>query len=488
MAAADRAAVTAGATTQALMERAGEAVASAALARSPTGSMVVLCGPGDNGGDGYVAARLLKQQGIDVAVEALAPPGSTAAAVAAKRWSGPTGPFGERASRCDLVIDALFGAGLNRRLPPEAARLARNLERAKVPVLAVDVPSGLSGDTGAPYWRRMLQGGGDRDLPPSQARACVAARPGVVRRNAGRGHRAWRVRCEPVREPTIPMARHSSPTGCLRAQAQPWFIGRGQRRSLVDGRGATGCASRPEDRRAGLVIAALPPRGAPDQRFAHLEAIMLRGFETEAELEMAASDVEAAVIGPAAGVTEATLSNVLALARTGAALVLDADALTVFRDEPEELFSVLDRDDVLTPHSWRVRARVSGLAGFLPGAGDGRPVGGGQGSGRRAAQRARHGDRRAGRTGRGEPQRRAVVGHGRVGRCLGRLHRRPSGARHGKLLRGVRRGLDSRLPGGRGASERAWISEDLPPAFAPRVLKELRGESSSMIQRQRTEP
>ncbi|MGO8608921.1 NAD(P)H-hydrate dehydratase, partial [Rhizobium johnstonii] len=77
---------------------------------------------------------------------------------------------------------------------------------------------------------------------------------------------------------------------------------------------------------------------------------MLRGFDTEAELEQLAADVDAAVIGPAAGVTENTLVNVLALARTGAALVLDADAITVFRDDPEELFSVLDVDDVLTPH------------------------------------------------------------------------------------------------------------------------------------------
>jgi hydroxyethylthiazole kinase-like uncharacterized protein yjeF len=83
---------------------------------------------------------------------------------------------------------------------------------------------------------------------------------------------------------------------------------------------------------------------------AHLEAVMLRPFETDLELEQAAADVDAAVVGPAAGVTETTLLNVLALARTGAALILDADAITVFRDDPEELFSVLDRDDVLTPH------------------------------------------------------------------------------------------------------------------------------------------
>ncbi len=153
MADADRAAVAAGATTQTLMERAGEAVARAALNHTANGSITVLCGPGDNGGDGYVAARLLKQHGIDVVVEALAPPSSGAASAAAKQWPGPTGSFGERAGGSDLVIDALFGAGLNRPLPAEAARQAMDQERANVPVLAVDLQSGLSGDTAAPLGR-----------------------------------------------------------------------------------------------------------------------------------------------------------------------------------------------------------------------------------------------------------------------------------------------------------------------------------------------
>jgi hydroxyethylthiazole kinase-like uncharacterized protein yjeF len=108
-------------------------------------------------------------------------------------------------------------------------------------------------------------------------------------------------------------------------------------------------------------VTLLSPPDALAVNAAHLEAIMLRPFETETELEAVASDVEAAVIGPAAGVTEATLSNVLALARTGAALVVDADALSVFRDEPDELFQILDRDDVLTPHAGEFERVFPGL-------------------------------------------------------------------------------------------------------------------------------
>jgi len=100
---------------------------------------------------------------------------------------------------------------------------------------------------------------------------------------------------------------------------------------------------------AGLVTLLSPP-DALLVNAAHLEAVMLRPFETELDIEAAGSDADCAIIGPAAGVTDVTLSNVLALARTGAALVIDADALSVFRDDPAELFTILDRDDVLTPH------------------------------------------------------------------------------------------------------------------------------------------
>jgi hydroxyethylthiazole kinase-like uncharacterized protein yjeF len=116
---------------------------------------------------------------------------------------------------------------------------------------------------------------------------------------------------------------------------------------------------------AGLVTLFSPP-DALAANAAHLEAVMLRGFETDLELEQGAGQADAAVIGPAAGVSETTLLNVLALARTGAALVLDADAITVFRDDPEELFSLLDRDDVLTPHPGEFDRLFPGLLAGSP--------------------------------------------------------------------------------------------------------------------------
>jgi hydroxyethylthiazole kinase-like uncharacterized protein yjeF len=142
---ADRLAAEAGITN--LMENAGRAVARAIRARIRPCRTLVLCGPGSNGGDGYVAARLLAQAGWPVTLAATAAPKrGTESAAAAALWRGPTARFGARAvSRAELVIDAVFGAGLSRDVDGVTAETLRAARR----VVAVDVPSGLDGATGA---------------------------------------------------------------------------------------------------------------------------------------------------------------------------------------------------------------------------------------------------------------------------------------------------------------------------------------------------
>ncbi len=150
MTAADAAAARAGVPGAMLMQAAGRAVARAAQRFDPCRTLV-LCGPGNNGGDGYVAARLLAQQGWPVCVAALRPPrtGSDAHA-AAMRWHGPIVPFNPaEATRAELVIDAVFGAGLSALIPDDVADTLAAARR----VLAVDVPSGLDGATGQPRGR-----------------------------------------------------------------------------------------------------------------------------------------------------------------------------------------------------------------------------------------------------------------------------------------------------------------------------------------------
>lgn len=111
---------------------------------------------------------------------------------------------------------------------------------------------------------------------------------------------------------------------------------------------------------AGLVKVFCPPDAAAVLAPV-LEAVMLAAFSSPEQLERLASPMDAVVIGPAAGLTEATATNVAALARTGAALVIDADALTLFRERPGDLFACLDRDDVLTPHEGEFERLFPGL-------------------------------------------------------------------------------------------------------------------------------
>lgn len=149
MAEADRAAIAAGHSGLALMRAAAGAVARAVRRRFRPCRVLVLAGPGNNGGDGYGAARLLEQAGWPVAVAPLAAPrpGTDAATVAAE-WRGPVVPLdATEIGRAGLVIDALFGAGIARPLAPDLAALLRGVA---APLVAVDVPSGLDGATGQP--------------------------------------------------------------------------------------------------------------------------------------------------------------------------------------------------------------------------------------------------------------------------------------------------------------------------------------------------
>ncbi len=148
MAKVDAAAPGLGVPGTTLMANAGRAVARAIQARFRPCRTLVLCGPGNNGGDGYVVARMLAQQGWPITVAALAPPreGSDAA-WAASGWRGPNVPFApEEAARPSLVVDAVFGAGLSRDLDPKVIAVLRAARR----LVAVDVPSGLDGATGLP--------------------------------------------------------------------------------------------------------------------------------------------------------------------------------------------------------------------------------------------------------------------------------------------------------------------------------------------------
>ncbi|ODT63016.1 MAG: bifunctional ADP-dependent (S)-NAD(P)H-hydrate dehydratase/NAD(P)H-hydrate epimerase [Phenylobacterium sp. SCN 69-14] len=357
IAAADRAAIAAGTPGRDLMERAGAAVADAIIERFTPRPVCVLCGPGNNGGDGYVVARLLAERGWPVEVRALAAPASPDARAAALAWGGEPAPF-EAPLQARLYVDALFGAGLSKPLSGEAAAVAAELAGQPERVVAIDVPSGLPGDTGAPEGPVVVA---SLTVTFHAKKPAHVLYPGhdlcgeVVVADIGLG-------------PTASLMTENGPEAWL--AHFPWPTSGSHKHArgrlvVVSGEawstGAARLSARAGLRMGAGLVTILSPSEALAVNAAHLEAVMLKGFDTEAELEQAAADVDAAIIGPAAGVTENTLVNVMALARTGAALVIDADAITVFRDDPEELFSVLDVDDVLTPHPGEFERVFPGL-------------------------------------------------------------------------------------------------------------------------------
>ncbi len=366
MTAADRETIASGVAGITLMHRAGQAVAEAIMSRWSSRDTVVLCGPGNNGGDGFVVARELSAAGWPVRLALYGDRDRLHgdAALAAAEWTGPIEPLVPRSlNGAALIVDALFGAGLSKRLDAVVAETLRVAETSGAVLVAVDLPSGLSGDLGQP-----LGYAPKTDLTVTFHRKKIAhtLEPG-------------RKLCGQIVVADIGVT--SAPTTLVENHPDQWAgripwpetsshkHARG-RLIVISGEmwstGAARLASRAGLRIGAGLVTLLSPPDALAVNAGHLEAVMLRPFDTDMELEAAAGQADAAIIGPAAGVNEATVSNLFALARTGAALVIDADALTAFRDDPAELFSVLDRDDVLTPHVGEFERVFPGLLKSSP--------------------------------------------------------------------------------------------------------------------------
>lgn len=355
MARADAAAIAAGVPGDRLMESAGRAIARAAMRRFRPCRTLVLAGPGNNGGDGYVAARLLEQAGWPVAVAALAPPAPGGdAAGAASRWRGPVLPFApEAAARAGLVVDAVFGAGLAR---PVEGLVAETLAASGGPVLAVDVPSGLDGATGqvrgfAPraaltvtFFRlkpghlllpgRALCGKlllADIGLPASVLEtvrpACWEAAPGL-----------WWL-------PAPGLAAHKYSRGLVTVLAGAGMTGAA--RLVAAGARRAG---------AGLVTLLAPDRASADVLRAGEPGLIV----TEATLESLLADPRRGtwVVGPGLPPAPATLAAFDAILAAGRQVVADAGLLAAAAGMPGRLGGAA----VLTPHEGEF-ARLFGPPG-----------------------------------------------------------------------------------------------------------------------------
>lgn len=372
MAEADRLAAAAGVPSLTLMENAGRAVADAAAAFNPRGHVVVLCGPGNNGGDGFAAAWCLKDRGCEVRVALLGARDrlkGDAAAMAA-RWKGGVAAASPKClAGAGLIVDALFGAGLSRPLDGEARAIVEAANASGLPILAVDVPSGLSGDLGRP-----IEGQGGVCVRATRTVTFFCKKPGHLlmpgRRFCGETTVADIGIPPSVLETIRPRTFENVPA--LWRRLYPWPKPEGHKYSrghavVVTGpahaTGAARLAARGALRvGAGLASVASPP-GAVAVNAAHLTAIMVKPFDGAKGLSRLLSDkrLNAVAIGPGCGVGEGTQDLVAAVLGSGAASVLDADALTSFAENPSGLFGQLHERVVLTPHEGEFERLFPGL-------------------------------------------------------------------------------------------------------------------------------
>ncbi len=374
MARADALTIESGTPGWELMKRAGAAVAEAARRVSPSAQrFLVLCGPGNNGGDGYVAAKLLADSGHPVIVARLGPEpsGTGDAARAAAAWAGPVAAVEDvDPADTDVIVDALFGAGLTRDLSGPTRRCVEAVNASGRPVLAVDLPSGIDGATGAvrgtavnaattvTFAARKL----GHLLMPGRSHcgpvtvADIGISEAILRRVApntfANGPRLWSAFLprpsldshKYKRGHTLAVAGGATRTGAARLAAM----------------GALRIGS-------GLVTLACPPE-ALGVAAAHLTAVMLRGCDGPEGLAAILRDARfnAVVLGPALGVNAATRAMIAAAISSTRGVVLDADAISSLEGHSEALAGAFTGTrTILTPHDGEFSRIMAGRTDIL---------------------------------------------------------------------------------------------------------------------------
>lgn len=355
---ADALAIAGGISGVALMAAAGRAVADAAMALvAPGANVVVLCGPGNNGGDGYIAARALAAAGYRVRVAGLVPAGGLTgdAAEAAAGWSGPVLALEPSVvGAADLVIDGVFGAGLSRPVDGLVAETLHAAAGLGAPVVAVDVPSGVCGATGqirgfacpavvTVTFFRLKPG---HLLYPGRGLCgrVVLADIGIPDRVLGAlGVATWQNTPDLWRPhwPAMAPETHKYRRGSVAVLSH-----------AAEKTGAQRLAARAALRiGAGLVTIIASPEAAAIHR-AHVNAVMVRAVADPRDGAGALSAARAATVvaGPGLGLDHSArecLATALAAAQRA---VLDADAITLMAADPPAAFATLPAVSVLTPH------------------------------------------------------------------------------------------------------------------------------------------
>ncbi|WP_394689635.1 NAD(P)H-hydrate dehydratase [Hoeflea sp.] len=366
----DAAAVASGLDGYGLMQAAGAHVAACVLSCFPgIQRAVVLCGPGNNGGDGHVAARLLSASGVPVVRYGVSPNAGGDAARADAECALPLRRLDEwKPEAGDVIVDALFGAGLDRPVGPEIAVVIDRVTAAGIPVVSVDLPSGLSGRTGeptGPCFRasrtvtfaalkpgHLLMPG--RDLC-GDVELCDI---GIPKRLITAGDAVWRNHkgLYLPHLPTMSTQQHKYSRGHLVVFSGPLISGGAARLAAMAGLHAG----------AGLVSLATPP-GAVMAQATHLTAVMQRSIGDAETLLKWLEDgrLTGFVLGPGFGDIEKARTYCALLAQSGRPVVLDADGLTAFAGGVDELGKLFGGGVrlMVTPHEGEFRRLFPGLAG-----------------------------------------------------------------------------------------------------------------------------
>jgi NAD(P)H-hydrate epimerase len=351
---ADRLSVAAGIPVAELMENAGRAVARAIERRWSARPVAVLCGPGNNGGDGFVVARVLSDAGWPVTLALLGQRRllTGAARRHADLWRYAIQPMAPAAlSGAQLVVDALFGAGLRGPLAGPAAEVLSAARQLELPIAAIDVPSGLNGDTGEDWGAEpaaltvtfFRKKPGHLLLPGRQlCGELVVANIGISPSVFGQ------VRPDTFEnDPRLWMAELPKPGGRVDPARSA--------RALIAAGAPVSASARLSARaaaRAGARLTTVAAVGwGPPAHAEALPSILIRQLETPQELDQLLRNghYDALLLGPDAGPAPQTRGLALALLATGRPTLLDAKASGSFVDDPEQLASAINGPCILTP-------------------------------------------------------------------------------------------------------------------------------------------
>lgn len=340
-----------------MMEAAGAAAASFIIRTMEKRPAVVLCGPGNNGGDGFVVARLLKEAGWTIRVGLIGEQTFLKgdAALMAGLFDGAV----ERLTPAVLdsagvIIDAMFGTGLSRAIESPEREVIHAANAHPAPIIALDIPSGVDADSGA------ILGVA---VQAAATVAFIARKPGHLlfpgRALAG----AIQLADIGVKEEWIasvkPATFENHPMLWAGKWRRPNFATHKYDRghaAIISGprlkTGAARLAAHAALRSGAGLVTVLSTKDASDENAAHLTAVMVREADGGEEIAAALADKRftAALIGPGAGASAATKEIVLSILKSSAGAVIDADALTSFEADTKLLFQLLRADDILTPH------------------------------------------------------------------------------------------------------------------------------------------